>query len=153
MSTFHHQLNWNGSPHCLFLYSFVALRPQHARDIIRKHPQSVVVTEGQWANFSCGIKLPGSIKWRIGDFKTYGIYDYNSGESLPELEGVTAERSFPPEITGNVLTETIGVLAAPDLHGVLIKCMYAHPAHVTRRDCYSRSAIIALHPRPTEFDC
>ena len=79
--------------------------------------------------------------------------DYNSGETLPELEGVTAERSFPSEITGNVLTETIGVLASPDLHGVLVKCMYAHPAHVTRRDCYSRSAIIALHPRPTEFDC
>ncbi|CAI8044889.1 hypothetical protein GBAR_LOCUS24861, partial [Geodia barretti] len=65
-----------------------ALRLQHARDIIRKHPQSVVVTEGQWANFSCGIKLPGTIRWRIGDFKAHGIYDYNSGETLPELEGV-----------------------------------------------------------------
>ena len=75
------------------MYSFVALRPQHARDVIRKHPQSVVVIEGQWANFSC---VPGTIKWRIGDFKTYGIYDYNSEETLPEFEGVTAERSFPP---------------------------------------------------------
>ena len=88
-----------------------------------------------------------------GGLGTSRRMDYNSGETLPELEGVTAERSFPSEITGNVLTETIGVLASPDLHGVLVKCMYAHPAHVTRRDCYSRSAIIALHPRPTEFDC
>lgn len=118
---------------------------RHGHSLIKEHPHSVVATEGQWANFSCGIKLPGIIKWRIGNFKIKGIYDYNSGESLPKLEGVRVERSFPPEVAGNILTETIGVLVTADMHGILVKCMYAHPARVTR-NCYSRPAIIKVDP-------
>ena len=127
------------------IYFIIALRPpRFARDLTREHPRSVLVTEGQWANFSCSIKLPGMIKWKIGDFKRNGVYDYNSGEHLPQLENVRAEISFPPQVTRNVLTETIGVLVTPDLHGVMVKCMYAYPARVTR-NCYSRPAIIEVN--------
>ena len=90
---------------------------------IREHPHSVVVTEGSWANFSCGIKLsgntrdpPGSIKWRIGDFRHDGK-EYYSADKLPDLEGVTAERSFTPNITGRILTEIIGILATEEMDG------------------------------------
>ena len=75
-------------------------------DPIREHPHSVFVHEWTWANFSCGIKLPDSILWRIGDLNLQG-YVYNSADQLPRLQGVTAERSFPEDITGKIQTETI----------------------------------------------
>ena len=125
-----------------------------ALDPIREHPHSVVATEGTWANFSCGIKLPGFIKWRIGDFTDDG-HLYNSAGNLPGLEGVTAELSFAPDITGKILTETIGVLATPDMDGVPVECMYKHP-RVATRDSYSKFALIEVHPAHTgsgDHDC
>ena len=125
-------------------------RVRRALNPIREHPHSVVVTEGQWANFSCGIKLPGTIRWRIGDFTNDG-YVYNSAGSLPELEGVTAERSFAPDITGRILTETIGVLATAEMDGVPVECVYRHPILGTR-DSYSKFALIQVHPA-RDYDC
>ena len=107
---------------------------------IREHPHSVLATEGSWANFSCGIKLPGSIKWRIGDFTNNG-YKHNDGDQLPELEGVTAERSFPPDITGHVLTETIGILATESVDGTAVECMFVHPNR-SNRNSYSKFALL-----------
>ena len=98
--------------------------PTLRKDPIREHPHSVEVSEGQWANFSCGIKLPGNIWWRIGDFTRGDGSLYSAAEKLPQVEGVTAERSFPEDITGNVKTETIGVLATAEMVGVPVQCMY-----------------------------
>ena len=126
----------------LAAFSAAALNP------IREHPHSVEVSEGQWANFSCGIKLPGSIQWRIGDFTRGGGYLYNTAEKLPQVEGVTAEKSFPEDITGKVKTETIGVLATAEMDGVPVECMYLHPSRATRNS-YSKFALIRAHPLHT----
>ena len=130
--------------------STTAYRVRRALNPIREHPHSVVVTEGQWANFSCGIKMPGTIKWRIGDFTNHG-YVYNGAGNLPGLEGVTAERSFTPDITGRILTETIGVLATAEMDGVPVECMNHHPTLATR-DSYSKFALIQFHPA-RDYDC
>ena len=114
---------------------------------IREHPHSVVATEGLWANFSCAIKLPGTIKWRIGDFTNNG-YEYNSGDKLPELEGVTAERSFPSDITGRVLTETIGILARKCMDGTPVECMFVHPAQ-SSKNSHSKFALLSVQLQNT----
>ena len=111
-------------------------------DPIREHPHSVVVTEGQWANFSCGIKLPGSLKWRIGDLSRDGNV-YNSAGNLPLVEGVTAERSFPSEITRNIMTETIGVLATAEMDRVPIQCGYIH-GNKPLKDSFSKFAMMQV---------
>ena len=110
---------------------------------IREHPHSIQVTEGMWANFSCGIKLPGNIRWRIGGLNRDG-YIYNSAANLPDIEGVTAERSFPDDVTGNVLTETIGILATAEMDGTPVECMFLHPNRSTR-DSYSKYALLNVH--------
>ena len=121
-----------------------------AVDPIREHPHSVVVTEGMWANFSCGIKLsgseddiPGSIEWRIGDV-THNDNEYYSADKLPYLEGVTAERSFAPDITGRILTETIGILATEEMDGTPVECMFVHPINPDRNS-YSKFALMNVH--------
>ena len=128
----------------LAIISVLAALISGAINPIREHPHSVVVTEGQWANFSCGIKLPGSLSWRIGDLSRDGNV-YNSAGNLPLVEGVTAERSFPSDITGNVMTETIGVLATAEMDGVPVECMFIHPKRATR-DSYSKFALISVEP-------
>ena len=138
----------------LTVFSILAAIAAAALNPIREHPHSVVVTEGHWANFSCGIKLPGTIRWRIGDFEDDG-YIYNTAGNLGNLEGVTAERSFAPDITGKILTETIGVLATAEMDGVPVECMYGHPVH-TNRNSYSKFALIEVHPAHTgsgDHDC
>ena len=130
---------------CAFIaFSIAAVNP------IREHPRSVVATEGTWANFSCGIKLsgntrdpPGIIKWRIGDFRHDGN-EYYSADRLPALEGVTAERSFTPDITGRILTETIGILATEEMDGTPVECMFVHPNKSTRNS-YSKFALLNVH--------
>ena len=128
----------------LFAFSAAAMNP------IREHPHSVVVTEGMWANFSCGIKftsntngIPASIKWRIGDFRRNGNESY-SADQLPYLEGVTAERSFTPDITGSILTETIGILATEEMDGTPVECMFVHPINPDRNS-YSKFALMNVH--------
>ena len=128
----------------LFAFSAAAVNP------ISEHPHSVVVAEGMWANFSCGIKftsntngIPASIKWRIGDFTRNGI-EYNSADGLPYLEGVTAERSFAPDITGHILTETIGILATEEMNGTPVECMFVHPINPDRNS-YSKFALMNVH--------
>ena len=126
----------------LFAFSAAAVNP------IREHPHSVVATEGTWANFSCGIKLhtgngPASIKWRIGDFRRDGK-EYYSADKLPDLEGVTAERSFAPDITGHILTETIGILATEEMDGIPVECMFVHPNKSTRNS-YSKFALLNVN--------
>ena len=128
----------------LFAFSAAAVNP------IREHPHSVVVTEGMWANFSCGIKLtsntngiPAGIKWRIGDFTRNGN-EYYSADTFPNLEGVTAERSFVPDITGRILTETIGILATEEMDGTPVECMFVHPTKPIRNS-YSKFALLIVH--------
>ena len=128
----------------IFAFSAAAVNP------IREHPHSVVVTEGTWANFSCGIRLPGnrddppgSIKWRIGDFTRNGN-EYYSADKLPYLEGVTAEKSFTPDITGRILTETIGILATEEMDGTPVQCMFFHPTNPDRNS-YSKYALLNVH--------
>ena len=138
----------------LTIFSILAALSSAALNPIREHPHSVEVTEGQWANFTCGIKLPGIIKWRIGDLTRDG-HTYNSAGNLPQLEGATAERSFTPEITGKVMTETIGVLATAEMDGVPVECMYIHPSRASRNS-YSKYGLIDVHPAHTgsgDHDC
>ena len=118
----------------LFAFSAAAVNP------IREHPHSVLVDEGTWANFTCAIKLPGHIEWRIGDFTDDG-YKYNTAERLSHVQGVTAERSFPPTRTGRILTETIGILASEELDGTPVECMFVH-THIPSRNSYSKFALL-----------
>ena len=115
------------------------------KDPIREHPHSVEVSEGQWANFSCGIKLSGTIWWRIGDFTRGDGYLYNAAEKLPQVEGVTAGRSFPENITGDVKTETIGVLATAEMDGVPVQCMYKSLDDDPVKNSFSEYAIIHVN--------
>ena len=115
------------------------------KDRIREHPHSVEVSEGQWANFSCGIKLPGNIWWRIGDFTRGDGSLYSAAEKLPQVEGVTAERSFPEDITGKVKTETIGVLATAEMDGVPVQCMYKSLDDDPVKNSFSEYAIIHVN--------
>ena len=112
---------------------------------IREHPHSVLTTEGSWANFSCGIKRLGSIQWRIGDYTRDG-YKYNSAQKLPQLEGGTAEESFPSNPTGDILTETIGILATEDLDGTPIECMFVHKRNPSKNS-YSKFALLNVQPQ------
>ena len=129
----------------LFTFSAAAVNP------LREHPHSVVVTAGMWANFSCSIKLsggkndtPASIKWRIGDF-THNDKEHYSADQLPNLEGVTAERSFAPDIIGHILTETIGILATEEMDGTPVECMFVHPLNQPDRNSYSKFALMSVH--------
>ena len=106
---------------------------------IIEHPQSIEVTEGMWANFTCGITLPGYIKWRIGDFNGGSTF-YSSGD-LYHLEGVTADIiSF----TNNIFTETISVLAATDRDGLAVQCMFQHPIKLSKNS-YSKFALLNVN--------
>ena len=120
----------------LLAFSAAAANP------IREHPRSVFVNEDMWANFSCAIRLPRNIQWRIGDF-TINSSQYNSGENLPQLQGVMAESSFN-NITDNVLTETIGVLARAEVDGTPVECMFIHPEKPARNS-YSKFALLNIH--------
>ena len=115
-----------------------------AVDPIREHPHSVFVHEGTWANFSCGIKLPGSILWRIGDLNLQG-YVYNSADQLPRLQGVTAERSFQEDITGKIQTETIGIVATAELDGTPVECQFIHPSGRSIRHSFSKFALLHIN--------
>lgn len=127
-----------------FFFGIFVAFTSAALNPIRHHPHSVAVHKGQWANFSCGIKLPGTIRWRIGDFSVNGsILLYHTAGNLHGLNGVTAERSFAPDIRGKILTETIGVLATAELDGVPVECMYAHPA-LASRNSYSKFALLEV---------
>ena len=114
-------------------------------DPIREHPHSVVVTEGGWAYFTCAIKLPGMIRWRIGDFENNGSV-YNSVSNLAGLEGATAERfSYTIDNTKKMLHETIRVLATVELDGTPVQCMYEPDEGSTKKDSFSMFALIHVN--------
>ena len=114
-------------------------------DPIREHPQSVVVIEGHWANFSCGIKLPGLIKWRIGDFDADG-YFYNTAGNLDDVEGVTAERWSSRRVDSKkMLHETIRVLGTMELEGTPVQCMFVHSNNSTKKDSFSKFGLIHVN--------
>ena len=127
-----------------FFFGIFVAFTSAALNPIQEHPHSVAVHLGQWANFSCGIKLPGTIRWRIGDFSVNGsLLLYHTSGNLHALNGVTAGRPFPPDIRGKILTETIGVLATAELDGVPVECMYGHPA-LASRNSYSKFALLEV---------
>ena len=110
-----------------------------AKNPFREHPGSVLATEGSWATFSCGIKFLGSIKWRIGDFTNNGT-EYNDGDKLPLVEGVTAKRIFsskPPL----KLTEKISILATEKVDGTPVQCMFIHLSD-SSRNSFSMFALL-----------
>ena len=113
-----------------------------AKNPIRKHPDSVLATEGSWAEFLCDIKLPGSIKWRIGDFTTRDGTEYNDGYKLPELEGVTAKRNSTSK-NENRMTETINILATENMDGTPVQCMFVYPS-IANDSCRNRFSMFAL---------
>ena len=117
------------------------------KDPIREHPHSVEVSEGQWANFSCGFKLPGSIQWRIGDFTRGDGSLYSAAVKLPQVEGVTAEKSFQAELKENekFTNETIGVLATAEMDGVPVQCMYKSLDDDPVKNSFSEYAIIHVN--------
>ena len=108
---------------------------------IRKHPDSVLATEGSWAEFSCGIKLPGSIKWRIGDF-TYNGTEYNDGDKLPLVEGVTAKRNSTSNKESRKQTETINILATENMDGTPVQCMFVNPSNDSSTNRFSMFALL-----------
>ena len=115
---------------------------------ITEHPHSIEVTEGMWANFTCVIKTPGNIMWRIGDFITKEGVIFNSLDNLSSLEGVTAER-FPSDSTKNsIVIETIGVLATADMDGTAVQCMLYHPTNPSKHS-YSKFALLNVNSTHT----
>ena len=127
-------------PCILFCALFALSTAAGAVNPIQEHPHSVVVTEGRWANFSCGVKGPGFITWKIGDFVHDGN-DYNTADKLPQVEGVTAERSFV-DITGKIKTETIGILATEELDGTPVECLYNDSGNNFKLNSYSKFALL-----------
>ena len=110
---------------------------------ITEHPHSIEVTEGMWANFTCAIKVPGNIKWRIEDFDT------NNFNKLQTLEGVTGVRLFSSVLNiNNILTETIGVLATTDMDGTAVQCMLSHPNNPSKHS-YSKFALLNVNTTHT----
>ena len=112
---------------------------------ITEHPHSIEVTEGTWANFTCAIKIPGNIKWRIGDFNTD---NFNFANKLQTLEGVTGVRLFSSVNNNNILTETIGVLATTDMDGTAVQCMSSHPTNPSKHS-YSKFALLNVNSTHT----
>ena len=109
---------------------------------ITEHPHSIEVTEGTWANFTCAIKIPGNIKWRIGDFNTD---NFNFANNLPSLEGV---RLFSSVLNiNNILTETIGVLTTTDMDGTAVQCMLYH--NNSNKQSYSKFALLNVNTTHT----
>ena len=116
---------------------------------ITEHPHSIEVTEGTWANFTCAIKIPGNIKWRIGDFITTKGDIFNFANNLPSLEGVTGVRLFSSVLNNNnILTETIGVLATADMDGTAVQCMLYHPTNHSKHS-YSKFALLNVNTTHT----
>ena len=110
---------------------------------ITEHPHSIEVTEGTWANFTCAIKTPGNIMWRIEDF------DNNNFNKLQTLEGVTGVRLFSSDLNiNNILTETIGVLATTDMDGTAVQCMLYHPTNPSKHS-YSKFALLNVNTTHT----
>ena len=114
---------------------------------ITEHPHSIEVTEGMWANFTCAIKVPGNIMWRIGDFNTDKGVLFNSPVNLPSLEGVTGVRLFSSVNNNNILTETIGVLATTDMDGTAVQCMLYH--NNSNKQSYSIFALLNVNTTHT----
>ena len=112
-------------------------------DPIREHPHSVVVTEGEWANFTCGIKLPGMIRWRIGDLQWDGDAYYTGG-NLREVEGVTAQIPSS-EVNGSILYETIQVLATVELDGAPVQCKFDTGNNNRKKDSFSMFSLIHVN--------
>ncbi|CAI8044886.1 Neuroendocrine convertase 2, partial [Geodia barretti] len=77
-------------------------------DPIREHPHSVVVTEGGWAHFTCAIKLPGMIRWRIGDFENNASV-YNSLNTEEQYRGndLRVEQAWLQGLTGCNITVSV----------------------------------------------
>ena len=117
---------------------------------ITEHPHSIEVTEGTWANFTCAIKIPGNIKWRIGDFITKEGYIFNSPVNLPSLEGVTGVKLFSSVLNNNIMivTETIGVLATTDMDGTAVQCMLYHN-NSNKQQSYSKFALLNVNTTHT----
>ena len=113
-----------------------------AKNPIREHPHSVLATEGSWANFTCSIKLPGNIKWRIGDLTNNGI-KYNSEDKLPLVEGVTAKEILTiSKAPVRQIRQTISILATEEMDGTPVQCMFDHPSNDSSRNSYSMFALL-----------
>ena len=126
-----------------FFCVLVAVSTAARMSTITDHPHSIEVTEGMWANFTCAIKVPGNIKWRIGDFNT------DNFNLVMNIETVTGVRLFSSVFTNNILTETIGVLATADMDGTAVQCMlYYHLANPSKNK-YSRFALLNVNTTHT----
>ena len=133
--------------HSRFFCVLIALSTAASKiPLIVEHPTSVQVTEGMWAYFSCAIKHPGNIRWRVGDY-TRGNDTYHMADNLHELEGVTVE-SLTPQKVGKVLTETVKVLATAEVDRTPIQCM-CDPFQTTSKDSYSKFALLSVDTVPT----
>ena len=125
-----------------FFCVLVAVSTAARMSTITDHPHSIEVTEGMWANFTCAIKVPGNIKWRIGDFNTDNF-------NLAIVEGVTDVRLFSSVFTNNnILTETIGVLATADMDGTAVQCMLYHHPNPSKNK-YSKFALLNVNTTHT----
>ena len=107
---------------------------------LEAYPQSVEVAEGTWANFTCTIKTPGTLYWRIGSFVHKG-YDEHTFYGLNKLEGVRAEEDNL-KISGTRLSETIEILATKELDGTPVECVF----ELGGKKDYSPFALLNVYP-------
>ena len=121
--------------------SFSAANP------LKQHPQSVSVAEGMMASFNCTIKLPGTLKWRIGCFTDEGN-EYNTGDQLDRIQGLDADL-LSSERDGKRYTETIQIFANRTLNGTPIECMF-EPDNTQSPRIYSKFALLRVTQVTTE---
>jgi len=107
----------------------------------------VSVAEGTMANFSCAIKFPGTLKWRIGSFTDEG-HEYNVGDQLDRIQGLDADL-LSSERDGKIYTETIQIFANRTLNGTPIECMF-EPVNPQSPRRYSKFALLTVTEATTE---
>jgi len=114
---------------------------------LKQHTQSVSVIEGMMASFNCTIKLPGTLKWRIGCFTDEGN-EYNAGDQLDRIQGLDADL-LSSERDGKIYTETIQIFANRTLNGTPIECMF-EPVNPLSPKRYSKFALLTVTEVTTE---
>ena len=101
------------------------------------------VKEGEWANYSCTVKIDkASISWRIGD---YTREDGDSIDNVHELKEINV-RVKNETVGRKCITETIEILATMELNGLPVQCKVLPYDNSTYSYEYSQFALLRVHP-------
>ena len=118
---------------------------------IESHPESVKVTDGEWANFSCTINCSNtSLRWRLVSPRM-GVVDshFYTSRKLKQVwrkKEITIKR-VPESENGDYESVMIRIRASSQMNGAVIQCgAIASGPNII--DLYSKFAVLRVEPAP-----